>query len=295
MDRRQGNFNLPARRKIMVVCVLSAIFVITLLTEPQSLFSQIPDRTSELKNMPGVVDMGGGILSLPPGLAEKMNLPEMKGPGRVTGTVTLKGYGQLRVNNVIVPDPAAIKPPIDSPELQQMFVKLKEQYAKNPDEDEIIVELTTQRDGKLATNLTANGNTILLPNDNPVVNSLLVLLKMDDLPEIRMDSIKVIPPVPIHKEDPVYPETAKASGISGDVFLKVSTDEKGDTTTVLLVDGNPDLAKAAIAAISQWRYEPARTPNEMQRPIPATFVVVIHFLPDGTVDLDVEDAFFAGM
>ena len=93
---------------------------------------------------------------------------------------------------------------------------------------------------------------------------------------------KIVFPVLINKIEPIYPETAKAAGISGDVLLIVSVDEKGETIRVSAIDGHPELAKTAITAVSQWRYEPARSSGGES--VPTTFGAIIRFLPDGTID-----------
>jgi len=91
-------------------------------------------------------------------------------------------------------------------------------------------------------------------------------------------------PVLIRKIEPIYPETAKAAGVSGDVLLILSVDEKGETVRVSAIDGHPELVKAAITAVSQWRYEPAQSSGGV--PVPTTFGALIRFLPDGTIDSD---------
>lgn len=91
---------------------------------------------------------------------------------------------------------------------------------------------------------------------------------------------RVIFPVQIHKVEPLYPETAKSSGISGDIMLHVSLDEKGEVTSVSAINGYLEFREAAVSAVSQWRYEPALSSG---KPVPTVFGVLIRFLPDGTV------------
>lgn len=62
----------------------------------------------------------------------------------------------------------------------------------------------------------------------------------------------------ITKVQPVYPESAKAAGAQGTVLLHavVGMDGKPLQLQVLNSQVNPDLARAAVEAVSQWRYQP---------------------------------------
>ena len=62
----------------------------------------------------------------------------------------------------------------------------------------------------------------------------------------------------ITKVQPIYPESAKAVGAQGSVQLHavVSKDGKPLSLQVLNSQVNPDLARAAVEAVSQWRYQP---------------------------------------
>ncbi|MGO8815252.1 MAG: TonB family protein [Terriglobia bacterium] len=61
-----------------------------------------------------------------------------------------------------------------------------------------------------------------------------------------------IPPV---KQVPaVYPLAAKKAGIQGVVRLRVSISDDGSVSDIQVVSGDPQLAKAALDAVKQWRY-----------------------------------------
>jgi TonB family protein len=61
----------------------------------------------------------------------------------------------------------------------------------------------------------------------------------------------------VSKVSPVYPAALKEKKISGLVQIVVTIDASGAVTSaVARPDDNPDLAKAAIDAIRQWRFEP---------------------------------------
>ncbi|HKW63011.1 MAG TPA: M56 family metallopeptidase [Candidatus Acidoferrum sp.] len=62
----------------------------------------------------------------------------------------------------------------------------------------------------------------------------------------------------ITKVQPIYPESAKAAGVQGSVLLHaiVSKDGRPLSLQVLNSQVNSDLARAAVEAVSQWRYQP---------------------------------------
>jgi len=101
---------------------------------------------------------------------------------------------------------------------------------------------------------------------------------------------RIAAPILIHKVEPIYPETAKESGIFGEVLLRVSTDEKGETTWVSAIDGHPKLTEAAVTAVGQWRYNPALSSGN--KPISTIFGVLIRFLPNGTINSELGRSFF---
>ena len=60
-----------------------------------------------------------------------------------------------------------------------------------------------------------------------------------------------------HRVEPVYPADARRLRIEGPVVLRAAIDETGKVKSVGLVNGNPILANAAVAAVRQWRYAPS--------------------------------------
>src|SRR5256884_497940 len=62
----------------------------------------------------------------------------------------------------------------------------------------------------------------------------------------------------ITKVQPIYPESAKDAGVQGTVLLHavVGMDGRPLQLQVLNSQINPDLARASVEAVSQWRYQP---------------------------------------
>jgi len=76
---------------------------------------------------------------------------------------------------------------------------------------------------------------------------------------------------------PTYPEPAKQARIEGTVLLMCIIGVNGSVEKIEVIKGHELLAKAAIDAVSQWKYEPVRL-NE--KPVQAdTSVRIIFQLP----------------
>jgi TonB family protein len=73
---------------------------------------------------------------------------------------------------------------------------------------------------------------------------------------------------------PTYPGPARTAGIEGNVVVRVVVGKDGAVNSVEPVSGNPVLARAAINAIENWRYEPALLGN---RPVSVVTTVTVAF------------------
>jgi len=57
---------------------------------------------------------------------------------------------------------------------------------------------------------------------------------------------------------PVYPPTARRAGTQGEVMIHARVDETGKVVLMRVISGPLSLRQAALDALSQWKYEPAR-------------------------------------
>jgi TonB family protein len=73
---------------------------------------------------------------------------------------------------------------------------------------------------------------------------------------------------------PVYPEVARQAGIEGDVVLRVTVSSSGRVTDLTVIDGPPILARAAVGAVQQWRYQ---APRMNGRPANVVTTLVVSF------------------
>ncbi|MFZ0279533.1 MAG: TonB family protein [Candidatus Sulfotelmatobacter sp.] len=60
----------------------------------------------------------------------------------------------------------------------------------------------------------------------------------------------------VKKTAPVYPASAMQMHIEGAVELVATISKSGDISAVKIASGNPQLARAAVDAVKQWKYKP---------------------------------------
>ena len=80
----------------------------------------------------------------------------------------------------------------------------------------------------------------------------------------------------ITKVQPVYPESAKLAGDSGIVILHAIISKDGKPLSLRIMNSqiDPDLARSAVEAVSQWRYTPTLLNRE---PIEVDTTVMVNF------------------
>lgn len=73
---------------------------------------------------------------------------------------------------------------------------------------------------------------------------------------------------------PEYPELAKSAHVSGDVVMDALIDPYGNVTSLKVISGPPLLHRAAVNALRQWKYEPARLDGQ---PVAVHLAVTLNF------------------
>ena len=78
------------------------------------------------------------------------------------------------------------------------------------------------------------------------------------------------------KAQPVYPESARSAGVSGTVILHAIIGMNGRPLALRVMNSqvDPDLARSAVEAVSQWRYSPTLLNGE---PIEVDTTVMVNF------------------
>lgn len=84
----------------------------------------------------------------------------------------------------------------------------------------------------------------------------------------------------ITEVQPIYPESAKAAGVQGTVLLHAVVSKEGRPLALQVLNSqvDPDLARAAVEAVSQWRYQPTLLngePVEIDTTIQVKFTVLL--------------------
>ena len=89
--------------------------------------------------------------------------------------------------------------------------------------------------------------------------------------------IELTPPESAQQVPPVFPVLAQVRNVDGPVVMRVLIDEKGQPSDPLVMrspHNEPSLVKAAVEAVRDWRYRPAR---ENGVPVPVFQTVTMSF------------------
>jgi periplasmic protein TonB len=78
---------------------------------------------------------------------------------------------------------------------------------------------------------------------------------------------------------PVYPPEAASKHVHGELAMDVTLNDDGTVQEVKVIEGDPLLADAAIAAVKQWKYHPRKVHGKLVNRI----VVVLTFEKNGKV------------
>jgi len=94
-------------------------------------------------------------------------------------------------------------------------------------------------------------------------------------PSEKPDEFVVVDAMPkvLVKVEPKYPEAARKRGEQGTVHVRVRVGKDGSVSDVKVPEGKgatPDLDRAAVEALRQWKFQPATAKG---KPV-ATYVVV---------------------
>jgi TonB family protein len=90
-----------------------------------------------------------------------------------------------------------------------------------------------------------------------------------------VDGEDVVAPKVIRKTSPAYPEEARKEKFQGRVVVRTVINEEGVIEDVEVVEGQPyGLSEAAVAAVRDWRFEPAMYEGE---PVAVFYLLTINF------------------
>jgi len=109
---------------------------------------------------------------------------------------------------------------------------------------------------------TGNGLPQVAPPPAPVANR-----------PVRLHS-GIEAPRKLRDVTPVYPAAARTLRVQGLVILEVTIDERGSVTNAHVLRSQPGLDQAALDAVTQWTFAPARLNGEA---IPVVMTVTVNF------------------
>lgn len=138
-------------------------------------------------------------------------------------------------------------------------------------------ELTMSKP-RLTASLVAMTATLLLITGVAVVSLPLSASAsqetQDESTPMRVEG-DVEKPVKVHAPAPTYTELARKEKTQGKVIVQTVIDENGDVTDVEVLQGLPNgLTEQAIAAIEEWKFEPATLHGE---PVSVYYNVTVNF------------------
>ncbi len=82
------------------------------------------------------------------------------------------------------------------------------------------------------------------------------------------------PPIPIKQVKPVYPDMAREAELEGVVLVQIGIDEFGNVVEARILQSVSGLDKAALDAVYQWKFQPAR---QRDVAVPVQIAVPIRF------------------
>ena len=105
-------------------------------------------------------------------------------------------------------------------------------------------------DDRQPTLTPGGGFEIGLPTCNPCITPEA------PKPPTRVRISMMKPGMLIYRVEPQYPKIAMMAGIQGSVQLHAIIAKDGTIQSLTVISGHPLLARAAVDAVQQWRYQP---------------------------------------
>ena len=94
-----------------------------------------------------------------------------------------------------------------------------------------------------------------------------------DPPQVRVGG-DIKEPKKIKDVKPVYPEAAKSAGVQGMVIIETQIAKDGSVNAAKVLRSVPELDRAAIDAVMQWKYTPTLLNGE---PVKVIMTVTVTF------------------
>ena len=125
------------------------------------------------------------------------------------------------------------------------------------------------------------GHSAAQENEAPSIPISEPAAAANGLAAITPSSALPTPPASVNKPPrlistvlPVYPDFARQRSIGGDVVIQATIEANGTVGGAKVVSGPPPLREAAVHALRQWKYEPARIDGQNAA---TDITVTLHF------------------
>ena len=164
---------------------------------------------------------------------------------------------------------------MSKPGFERLFKRLSIEAGRGTTE-KITLELGSVEETITVADMGAAG-----PPPAPRIASAATLMRLrESAPDQHIQ-----PPIKVRDVFPVYPESVRGSGFEGKVVLAAVITAEGfvEVAQILapvdpesMTTIHPDLARAAVAAVLQWQYEPTRLHGV---PVETRMDVSVNFKP----------------
>lgn len=167
-------------------------------------------------------------------------------------------------------------PPVRAGEGHELLLKMETLESGDEPLAEAKLQIRTERTVAIALPSPIENDWLVLAVT--LLNQELMDEQSEEVGDIRLAGKEgVDQPELITKVEPKYPDAARRSQLQGTVILQVVLDKEGIPRAPAVLRMSPgceELAAAAVDAVLQWRYEPARLDGE---PVAVYFTINVKF------------------
>jgi protein TonB len=182
-------------------------------------------------------------------------------------SVIWDGSRLVRLADIALPPPAPpARPRVEAPAVPTATVPLTAPDGIAPEPERVPPPSPSQLTDSVVQGVGIGdlGGTIVAPPPVP---------RSEPTRPVRLHS-GIEPPRKVRDIVPVYPALARSAGVQGIVILEATIDERGDVVAAHVIRSIPMLDDAAVEAVRQWKYTPARLNDQ---PVPVVVTVTVNF------------------
>lgn len=200
-------------------------------------------------------------------IAISILLPDVLPTPRTSALAWDAGPQMVRLVDIPLPPPPPARTPVVTPPASPNAAPIvaPEGIVPEPDTDPPAVEIDRGLQTGLVQGDTSGG--LLAPPPPP-----------PPAPERPPEPVRlhagIDAPRKVKNVTPVYPALARSAGAQGVVIIEAVIDAQGDVVSTKVLRSVPLLDQAAMDAVRQWSYTPARLNGQ---PVPVVVTVTVNF------------------